>query len=79
MGNYEQTDIDVNLSTDSIKLTDYNNFNYESKIYLVYLYNENQTLDGAEANAIISDLNNKSSLRSFIIPQKDILRSNVSV
>ena len=78
LGNYEQTDIDSNLSSDSINLADYPNFNYESKIYLVYIFKQGHSLSIPEADAIISELNTKSSL-TFIIPEKNIIPSSISI
>ena len=78
LGNYEQTNINSNVSSDSIKLTGYDNFAYESKIYWVFIHKPNNIINSAEANAIISELNKKSSLK-FIIPEQNILPSGVSI
>ena len=78
LGNYEQTDINSNISPDSIKISGFTgtgtgtgaSYLYERKIYLIYMSKINTKLTSPEADAIVYDLNNVSSLK-FIIPEKD--------
>ena len=82
LGNYEQTDINSNISPDSIKISGFTgtgagtgagagaSYSYERKIYLIYMSKINTKLTSPEADAIVYDLNNVSSLK-FIIPEKD--------
>ena len=83
LGNYEQTDINSNLSPESIKISglkhnDLSYYLYERKIYLVYLYKPEDILRSRDANHLISDLNTKSSLR-FIIPKRSIIPFDVTI
>ncbi len=76
LGDYKQTNINSNISPDSIKISGFTgtgtgaSYSYERKIYLIYINKNGTTLTSPEADAIIYDLNNVSSLK-FIIPEKD--------
>ena len=76
LGDYKQTNINSNISPDSIKISGFTGtgtsdyYSYERKIYLIYINKNGTTLTSPEADAIIYDLNNVSSLK-FIIPEKD--------
>ena len=85
LGNYEQTNINSNISPTSIKISGFtgtgtstsNSYSYERKIYVIYMSKKDTKLTSSEADAIVYDLNNVSSLK-FIIPEKDDVRDNAN-
>jgi hypothetical protein len=73
LGNYEQTDVPSDISPNSIKISGFTDtgagdyYSYERKIYLIYMSKIDTRLTSSEADAIIYNLNNVSSLKFIIL------------